>query len=63
MAYFHIDRTRAYVDALGLSKPLRRKPQKVLADAITDDNSFYSSPDARTGARHRAASTTARTPT
>ncbi len=43
MAYFHIDRTRAYADALGLSKPLRRKPQKVLADAITDDNSFYSS--------------------
>ena len=38
---------------LGLSKPLRRKPQKVLADAITDDNSFYSSPDARAGARHR----------
>ena len=43
MAYFHIDRTRAYADALGLSKPLRRKPQKVLADAISDDNSFYSS--------------------
>ena len=43
MAYFHIDRTRAYADSLGLSKPLRRKPQKVLADAITDDNSFYSS--------------------
>ncbi len=43
MAYFHIDRTRAYADSLGLSKSLRSKPQKVLADAIPDDNSFYSS--------------------
>ena len=42
MAYFHIDRTRAYVDSLGLSQPLRSKPQKVFANAITDDNSFYS---------------------
>ena len=43
MAYFHIDRTRFYADSLVLSKPLRRKPQKVFANAITDDNSFYSS--------------------
>ena len=43
MAYFHIDRTRAYADGLGLSKPLRGKPQRVLANAIPDDNSFYSS--------------------
>ena len=43
MAYFHIDRTRAYADGLGLSKPLRAKPQRVLANAIPDDNSFYSS--------------------
>ncbi len=43
MAYFHIDRTRAYADSLGLSKPLRSKPQRVLANAIPDDNSFYSS--------------------
>ncbi len=43
MAYFHIDRTRFYADSLALSKPLRRKPQKVFANAITDDNSFYSS--------------------
>lgn len=43
MAYFHIDRTRAYVESLGLTKGLRRKPQKVRANAITDDNSFYSS--------------------
>ena len=42
MAYFHIDRTRAYVDSLGLTEPLRRKPQKVRADGFTDDNSFYS---------------------
>lgn len=43
MAYFHIDRTRLYIDSLGLSQPLRAKPQKVFANAIPDDNSFYSS--------------------
>lgn len=43
MAYFHIDRTRAYVDSLGLSKPLRSKAQKVRANGIPDDNSYYSS--------------------
>jgi len=43
MAYFHIDRTRLYADSLGLSQPLRSKAQKVLANAIPDDNSFYSS--------------------
>jgi hypothetical protein len=43
MAYFHIDRERTYADSLGLSQPLRQKAQKVLADAIPDDNSFYSS--------------------
>ena len=43
MAYFHIDRTRLYADSLGLSKPLRAKAQKVFANAIPDDNSFYSS--------------------
>jgi hypothetical protein len=43
MAYFHIDRERAYADSLGLSQALRSKPQKVFADAIPDDNSFYSS--------------------
>jgi Fungalysin metallopeptidase (M36) len=43
MAYFHIDRTRAYVDSLGLSESLRAKPQKVRANGIPEDNSFYSS--------------------
>ena len=42
MSYFHVDRTRAYVDSLGLSRPLRAKPQKVRANGIPDDNSFYS---------------------
>jgi hypothetical protein len=45
MAYFHIDATRFYADSLGLSQPLRKKPQKVFADAISDDNSFYSTAD------------------
>ena len=42
MSYFHVDRTRAYVDSLGLSRPLRAKPQKIRANGITDDNSYYS---------------------
>ena len=43
MAYFHVDRERAYVDSLGLSEPLRSKPQKLRANGIPDDNSYYSS--------------------
>ena len=43
MSYFHIDRTRAYADSLGLSEALRAKPQKVRANGIRDDNSYYSS--------------------
>jgi hypothetical protein len=42
MAYFHIDRTRAYIDSLGLTKPLRAKPQRVEVNSFTDDNSFFS---------------------
>jgi hypothetical protein len=45
MAYFHVDRTRYYADSLGLSQPLRKKPQKIYANAIPDDNSFYSGAD------------------
>jgi hypothetical protein len=43
MAYFHIDRTRAYIDGLGLSEALRSKPQRVRVNAIPDDNSYFSS--------------------
>jgi hypothetical protein len=42
MAYYHIDRTRAYIDGLGLTQGLSPKPQKVRADSLTDDNSFFS---------------------
>jgi Fungalysin metallopeptidase (M36) len=42
MAYYWIDRTRAYLDGLGLSKALSAKPQKVRANAIAEDNSFFS---------------------
>jgi hypothetical protein len=42
MAYFHIDRTRAYIDSLGLTRGLSPQPQKVRADSLTDDNSFFS---------------------
>ena len=39
MAYFHVDRTRAYVEGLGLSRALRSRPQKVRANGIEADNS------------------------
>jgi hypothetical protein len=42
MSYFHIDRTRAYVDSLGLTEPLRAQPQRVEVNSFTDDNSFFS---------------------
>jgi Fungalysin metallopeptidase (M36) len=47
MAYYQIDRTRAYLDGLGVSHALSPKPQRIRADAIPDDNSFFS-PRART---------------
>ncbi len=43
MSYFHVDRTRAYVDSLGLSEALGQKPQRVRSNAIPDDNSYFSS--------------------
>jgi len=42
MAYGSIDRTRAYIDGLGLSRAYGAKPQRVRVDAIADDNSFFS---------------------
>jgi hypothetical protein len=49
MAYFHIDRTQAYIQGLGFTKansaPIDDRRQKVVADALTADNSFYSSND------------------
>ena len=42
MAYYHIDRTRAYLDGLGASQALSPKPQRVRADSLADDNSFFS---------------------
>ena len=42
MGYFHIDRTRAYVASLKLTKGLRGKPQRIRANAFAHDNSYYS---------------------
>jgi len=42
MAYFHIDRTRGYVESLALTRDLRRKPQRVHANAYRPDNSYFS---------------------
>jgi hypothetical protein len=42
MGYYHLDRTRAYIESLGLSKGLRSKPQRIRVNAIPDDNSFFS---------------------
>jgi hypothetical protein len=43
MAYFHVDRTRTYLESLGLEENgLRDGPIRVDADAILADNSYYS---------------------
>jgi hypothetical protein len=42
MAYYHIDRTRAYLDGLGASHALSPKPQRVRADSLAADNSYFS---------------------
>jgi Fungalysin metallopeptidase (M36) len=47
MAYFHIDRTRAYLDTLALSRGLRARPQSVVANGLRADNSFYAPFDRR----------------
>ena len=67
MAYFHIDRTQAYIQSLGFSdgQPhgIDDRSQKVVADAFPADNSFYSPRTRTRSATARAASTTPRTPT
>jgi len=47
MAYYHIDRTRAYVDSLELSKGLRAQPQRVDVNSFSEDNSYFSPFDRR----------------
>jgi hypothetical protein len=42
MAYYHVDRTREYVESLDLAGELRDSPQRVRANGIRDDNSYYS---------------------
>jgi hypothetical protein len=42
MAYYHIDRTRAYLDGLGASQTLSPKPQRVRVNSLAEDNSFFS---------------------
>lgn len=41
MSYFHVDRTRAYVESLALTRGLRQKPQRVAANVFGADNSYY----------------------
>ncbi len=41
MTYFHIDRTRAYIDSLGLTRGLRVQPQKANVNGFTEDNSYF----------------------
>ena len=47
MAYFHVDRTEAYIQSLGFTGPnaINDRRQKVVADAFSPDNSFYSPSD------------------
>jgi hypothetical protein len=41
MAYHHVDRTRAYIESLGLSRGLGPRPQRVRANGIRADNSYF----------------------
>ena len=49
MAYFHIDRTQAYIQSLGFTKAhhaaIDDRQQKIVADAFAPDNSYYSPQD------------------
>lgn len=49
MAYYHLDRTEAYIQSLGFTKasgaPINDRRQKVVVDAFAPDNSFYSPND------------------
>jgi Fungalysin metallopeptidase (M36) len=42
MAYYHVDRTRAYLESLDLENGLRKRPVLVHANAIRADQSFFS---------------------
>jgi hypothetical protein len=42
MAYYHVDRTRDYLESLDLDNGLRRRPVIVHANAILADQSFFS---------------------
>ena len=41
MAYFHVDRAQAYIQSLDLSAPANDRRQRVGANAISIDNSFF----------------------
>jgi Fungalysin metallopeptidase (M36) len=41
MAYYHVDRTRAYLESLGLDDRLRKRPMVVHANAIRADQSYF----------------------
>ena len=41
MAYYHVDRTQRYIQDLGFANVDNRR-QRVVADAFSADNSFYS---------------------
>lgn len=42
MAYYHVDRTRAYVESLSLTRGFRKQPQLIRANSFPQDNSFFS---------------------
>jgi hypothetical protein len=51
MAYFHIDRTQAYIQSLGFTKAnhsaIDDHRQQVVVDAFPEDNSFFSPQDGK----------------
>jgi hypothetical protein len=40
MAYYHVDQVQQYIQSFGLP-PINEEPQKLVANAFPDDNSFY----------------------
>jgi hypothetical protein len=42
MAYYHVDRTQRYIQSLQVGEPINQRSTTAFADAIRQDNSFYS---------------------
>ena len=66
MTYFHMDRTQRYIQDLGFGRGgaegVNKRTQVAVADAFSDDNSYFCRPPADPSSA-AVVSTTPRTPT